>query len=109
MNAWGKKGNRVRLLFNQLSESEESDVEENKTEKAAPSSGRKYIPPKIAPMHYGKVTVLCFIIIVMVKLVLIFISNGIKNLSLNLPETAGTLLLHKILKLRVELEQNSPE
>lgn len=81
-----KKGNRVRLVLNQLSESEESDVEENKTEKAAPSSGRKYIPPKIAPMHYGKVTFLCFIIVVMVKLVLIFISSGIRNLSLNLPE-----------------------
>lgn len=49
-----KKAKHVRLVLNQLSESEESDVEENKTEKkAAPSSGRKYIPPKIAPMHYG--------------------------------------------------------
>uniref|UniRef100_H2SVH0 Neuroguidin, EIF4E binding protein n=2 Tax=Takifugu rubripes TaxID=31033 RepID=H2SVH0_TAKRU len=38
-------------LLSKLSESEESDTEE-KTEKAAPSSGRRYIPPKIAPMHY---------------------------------------------------------
>lgn len=57
--AW-EGGNRVCLVLNQLSESEESDAEEKKTEKAAPSGGRKYIPPKIAPMHYGKVTFLFY-------------------------------------------------
>ncbi|XP_034415565.1 neuroguidin [Cyclopterus lumpus] len=41
-------------LLSKLSESEESEGEaENKTEtKAAHSSGRKYVPPKIAPVHY---------------------------------------------------------
>lgn len=43
------------------------------------------------------------------KWVLIFILSGVKHLSVNLPETAGTLLFHKVLKLRVESEQNSPE
>lgn len=45
------------VLSKQLSESEESDGEaENKKEKkAALSSGRKYIPPKIAAVHYGNV------------------------------------------------------
>ncbi|XP_059182757.1 neuroguidin [Centropristis striata] len=41
-------------LLSKLSESEESEGEaESQTEKkAAPSSGRKYVPPKIAPVHY---------------------------------------------------------
>ncbi|KAA8580930.1 hypothetical protein FQN60_013888, partial [Etheostoma spectabile] len=41
-------------LISKLSESEESEGEaENKTEKkAAHSSGRKYVPPKIVPVHY---------------------------------------------------------
>ncbi|XP_056289995.1 neuroguidin [Pseudoliparis swirei] len=41
-------------LLSKLSESEESEGEaEDKTEKkAAHSSGRKYVPPKIAPVHY---------------------------------------------------------
>ncbi|KAF3836082.1 hypothetical protein F7725_028640 [Dissostichus mawsoni] len=41
-------------LISKLSESEESEGEaENTTEKkAAHSSGKKYVPPKIAPMHY---------------------------------------------------------
>lgn len=43
----------ARLVLNQLSESEESDVEEKTEKKTAPSGGRLYIPPKIAPMHYG--------------------------------------------------------
>ncbi|XP_029954923.1 neuroguidin-like [Salarias fasciatus] len=48
-------------LISKLSDSEESeDEDKNKDDsekKAAPSSGRKYIPPKIAPMHYdGDVT-----------------------------------------------------
>lgn len=54
--------------INQLSESEESEDEaETKAasnKKAAHSSGRKYVPPKIAPVHYGKVvypfTAFCF-------------------------------------------------
>lgn len=41
----------------QLSESEESEDEAlNKAasdKKAAPSGGKKYVPPRIAPMHYG--------------------------------------------------------
>lgn len=45
------------VLSKQLSESEESEGEaENKKEKnTALSSGRKYIPPKIAAVHYGNV------------------------------------------------------
>ncbi|XP_029313659.1 neuroguidin [Cottoperca gobio] len=46
-------------LISKLSESEESEGEDdNKTEKkAAHSSGRKYVPPKIAPVHYdGDIT-----------------------------------------------------
>ncbi|KAM4606073.1 neuroguidin [Polymixia lowei] len=43
-------------LISKLSESEESEDEDgNKVaseKKAAPSGGRKYIPPRIAPMHY---------------------------------------------------------
>nr|ACQ58363.1 Neuroguidin [Anoplopoma fimbria] len=41
-------------LISKLSESEESEDEaDNTTEKkAAHSSGRKYVPPKIAPVHY---------------------------------------------------------
>ncbi|XP_037311174.1 neuroguidin [Pungitius pungitius] len=41
-------------LISKLSESEESEGEAgDKTEnKAAPSSGKKYVPPKIAPVHY---------------------------------------------------------
>ncbi|XP_041669549.1 neuroguidin [Cheilinus undulatus] len=41
-------------LISKLSESEESDGEaESKTKKKAdPSSGRKYVPPKIAAVHY---------------------------------------------------------
>ncbi|MED6276890.1 hypothetical protein CHARACLAT_007484 [Characodon lateralis] len=42
-------------LINKLSESEDSEGEENKAapgKKAAHSSGRKYVPPKIAPVHY---------------------------------------------------------
>lgn len=44
-----------RCFINQLSESEESEGEAGSTteNKAAPSSGRKYVPPKIAPVHYG--------------------------------------------------------
>lgn len=42
-----------------MGESEESEDEaENKTaseKKAAHSSGRKYVPPKIAAVHYGNV------------------------------------------------------
>lgn len=45
----------VRLLLHQLSESEESDAPEKTEKEAAPSGGRKYIPPKIAPVHYGKI------------------------------------------------------
>lgn len=57
------------LILNQLSESEESDNEaEGKTEKkAAHSSGRKYIPPKIAAVHYGNVIFLFFHVSVMKK------------------------------------------
>lgn len=49
-------------LINQFSESEESGGEaENKTEKTAShSSGRKYVPPKIAAVHYGNVIFLFF-------------------------------------------------
>ncbi|KAJ8010553.1 hypothetical protein DPEC_G00076280 [Dallia pectoralis] len=48
-------------LVSKLSESEESedDGEETAagTEKKVPSSGKKYVPPKIAPMHYeGDIT-----------------------------------------------------
>ncbi|XP_077951792.1 neuroguidin isoform X1 [Gasterosteus aculeatus] len=41
-------------LISKLSESEESEGEAGSTteNKAAPSSGRKYVPPKIAPVHY---------------------------------------------------------
>ncbi|CAG12701.1 unnamed protein product [Tetraodon nigroviridis] len=39
-------------LISKLSESEESEAEEQAEKKAAPSGGRKYIPPKIAPVHY---------------------------------------------------------
>lgn len=48
----------------QLSESEESEGEaENKTEKKAVHSGdRKYIPPKIAAVHYGNVICLFFFV-----------------------------------------------
>lgn len=42
----------------QLSESEESEDEAQTKatldKKAAHSSGKKYVPPKIAPVHYGK-------------------------------------------------------
>lgn len=59
-------------------------------------------------MHYGKVTFLIIIVVVLVRLVLIFISTGIKSLEFNLPETVGTQLLHKILlNINVELDQNS--
>lgn len=47
------------FVFLQLSESESEDETENKAaseKKAAHSSGKKYIPPKIAPVHYGNVT-----------------------------------------------------
>lgn len=68
-----KKAKHVRPALNQLSESEESDEEENKTgKKVAPSSGRKYIPPKIAPMHYGSyfpVLISYYFIIVLANLV----------------------------------------
>ncbi|CAB1349686.1 unnamed protein product [Coregonus sp. 'balchen'] len=41
---------------NLLSESEDSEDEDGEkaegTEKKVPSSGKKYVPPKIAPMHY---------------------------------------------------------
>lgn len=45
------------VLSKQLSESEESEgeAENQKEKKAALSSGRKYIPPKIAAVHYGNV------------------------------------------------------
>ncbi|XP_035772139.1 neuroguidin [Neolamprologus brichardi] len=46
-------------LVSKLSESESEDETENKAasdKKAAHSSGKKYIPPKIAPVHYGNVT-----------------------------------------------------
>lgn len=45
------------VLSKQLSESEESEgeAESKKEKKAALSSGRKYIPPKIAAVHYGNV------------------------------------------------------
>lgn len=50
--------------INQLSESEESEDEgEEKAaseKKAAHSSGKKYVPPKIAPMHYGKLVFYAF-------------------------------------------------
>lgn len=51
------------VLSKQLSESEESEGEaENKKEKkAALSSGRKYIPPKIAAVHYGNVWTFFFV------------------------------------------------
>ncbi|XP_068438088.1 neuroguidin [Clinocottus analis] len=41
-------------LLSKLSESEESedDAENNTEKKAAHSSGKKYVPPKIAPVHY---------------------------------------------------------
>lgn len=43
----------------QLSESEQSEGEaDTKEKKAAPPSGRKYVPPKIAAVHYGNVSLL---------------------------------------------------
>ncbi|XP_030624251.1 neuroguidin [Chanos chanos] len=42
-------------LISKLNESEGSDDEEgtaNDSEKKAPSAGKKYVPPRIAPMHY---------------------------------------------------------
>lgn len=47
------------FLFLQLSESESEDEMENNAaseKKAAHSSGKKYVPPKIAPVHYGNAT-----------------------------------------------------
>lgn len=51
------------FVFLQLSESESEDETENEAaseKKAAHSSGKKYIPPKIAPVHYGNVTGLLY-------------------------------------------------
>lgn len=43
----------------QLSESEQSEGEaDTKEKKAVPPSGKKYIPPKIAAVHYGIVSII---------------------------------------------------
>ncbi|KAK2858597.1 hypothetical protein Q5P01_003217 [Channa striata] len=39
-------------LISKLSESDESEGEAEEKKKAAHSSGKKYVPPKIAPLHY---------------------------------------------------------
>lgn len=51
------------FVFLQLSESESEDETEKEAaseKKVAHSSGKKYIPPKIAPVHYGNVTGLLY-------------------------------------------------
>lgn len=73
---------RARLWLNlcdfpfiyQLGESEESEGEaDNKMEKkAAHSSGRKYVPPKIAAVHYGNDLYLIVFIFVKKKNILNF-------------------------------------
>lgn len=54
-------------FINQLGESggSEGEAESMMEKKAAHSSGRKYVPPKIAAVHYG--TVLCLIVFIFVK------------------------------------------